>query len=218
MTALFKKLVSFFREEPLRLCLLYIPLHSLVFFLTQYIPRRYTDVCCALDGHIPLVPFFSLPYLLWFVYMALGILVPFFSGNRRMLRVTAFVTLGGMFFCLCCCLAFPTHFPLRPEIEDITQNDPFAALTRFIYSADQPFNVFPSMHCQGALSTHFALCRSEFFARRRWTKILSLCFVAIVCASTVLIKQHSVLDVLPGLLVAAALWLCVRLYEKKRPI
>ena len=218
MTQALRNICRFFKEEPLRISLFYIPLHALIYFLTQYISRTYTDISCPLDDLIPLVPFFSLPYLLWYIYMALGILVPFFTGNRKMLRVTAFVTLGGMCFCLLCCLAFPSHFPGRPELSQVTGSGPFTALLRFVYSADQPFNVFPSMHCQGALSTHFALCRSKCFAGRKWPKILSLCFVAAVCASTALIKQHSVLDILPGLAVALMLWLCVRAYEKKKSL
>ena len=78
---------------------------------------------------------------------------------------------------------------------------------RFLYRTDTATNVCPSIHVFNSVTLLLAYYRSHIFdaPRRRWMRPAAavLC-VSIVC-STVLLKQHSCIDVALGALLALAL-------------
>ena len=69
-----------------------------------------------------------------------------------------------------------------------------------IYSADTNTNVFPSMHVAGALGAAEAFFRTDGLKKYRAVSVIT---AVLICASTVFIKQHSLLDVFGGI----AVWL-----------
>ena len=69
-----------------------------------------------------------------------------------------------------------------------------------IYSADTNTNVFPSMHVAGALGAAGAFFRTDGLKKYRAVNVIT---AFLICASTVFIKQHSLLDVFGGI----AVWL-----------
>ena len=84
----------------------------------------------------------------------------------------------------------------RPEVPG---SDPFSWLVRFIYQVDTPDNLLPSIHClENWLCFRGALrCRKV----GRGYQIGMLIFAILVFASTLLVKQHLVLDVVTGIAV-----------------
>ena len=78
---------------------------------------------------------------------------------------------------------------------------------RFLYSTDTPTNVCPSIHVLNSVTLLLAYYRSRIFEqpRRRWMRPAAtvLC-ISIVC-STMLLKQHSCIDVILGIVLALAL-------------
>ena len=76
----------------------------------------------------------------------------------------------------------------------------------WVYGMDNPTNVFPSLHVIVAVGCAFAQCR----AKKLGSPILCVLWWLIalsICASTVLIKQHSVLDIFAAVPVCCAGWL-----------
>lgn len=101
--------------------------------------------------------------------------------------------------CFIIYLVFPNCQQLRPD--EFERNNIFTALVGAIYKADTNTNVFPSMHVSGTLGGLFALWRTRHF-KGIFGRIL-ICTVAFfICVSTVFLKQHSVLDLLAGGLLA----------------
>ena len=112
---------------------------------------------------------------------------------------------AGMTIALACYVILPTGLALRPYYVPV--NDFFARTVRTLYRTDTPTNVCPSIHVFNSVTLLLAYYRSHIFdaPRRRWMRPAAavLC-ISIVC-STVLLKQHSCIDVALGSLLALAL-------------
>jgi membrane-associated phospholipid phosphatase len=140
---------------------------------------------------IPFYEYFIIPYLLWFLYLAVGILFFMFKSKKDYLRLVLF-TFVGLFICVLICLIFPTAISFRPTSFD--RDNIFIKLVLFIYGTDTPTNVCPSMHCYAAIGINIAVFKSDYFKRKYLLKTLSAVLMLSICLSTVFIKQHSILD------------------------
>ena len=89
-------------------------------------------------------------------------------------------------------------------------------LVRLLYQADAPVNVFPSLHCYEALAIHLATFHSRPGVKRRALRCVSAVLCALICASTLLIRQHSLADLLAGCTLAAAMHILVLIFYDKR--
>lgn len=108
--------------------------------------------------------------------------------------------------CLVIFLVMPTCME-RPEVSG---TDIFSQLTRFIYWADTPDNLFPSIHCL----ENWVLFRGALRCRKvgKRYKAGYFLFTLMVFASTLLVKQHLIADVFGGIIVGElGLWLADRL-------
>jgi membrane-associated phospholipid phosphatase len=93
----------------------------------------------------------------------------------------------------------------RPDVLD---TDPFCGLARIIYSHDNPYNAFPSIHVLGT----FSLILAATMARKigKITKLGIVVVGLLIILSTVFVKQHVVLDILAGLIFASGFYLLNR--------
>ena len=104
---------------------------------------------------------------------------------------------------------------VRPEITGTALSD---EVTRFLYSVDQPVNLFPSIHCLESWICFRGSLKLEKVPH--WYRPVSFVFTLLVFASTVLLKQHVVVDIAGGVLfVEIGLWMTAhfhldRFFEK----
>lgn len=86
-------------------------------------------------------------------------------------------------------------------------SDIFAQAVRMLYATDTPLNVCPSIHVFNSVTLMMAYYRSRIFETpgRRWMRPASAVLCVSIIASTVLLKQHSCIDVLLGILLAMVL-------------
>ena len=77
-----------------------------------------------------------------------------------------------------------------------------AGVTAALWSADASVNVCPSIHCQSSACMALAFSSSTLTEKRPGLKVLAWVWAALICASTVFTKQHSIVDVVCGLAVA----------------
>lgn len=75
-------------------------------------------------------------------------------------------------------------------------------MVAFLYETDTPTNVFPSIHVFNTAVVCASVLKS---AKKKRAKALNLLLSAAIVLSTVFLKQHSILDVAAGLLMAAGL-------------
>ena len=177
--------------------LLYWPIYGLLFLFVErlYPVQNYFVMHCSWDDKIPFCEFFVIPYLFWFVYligMHLYTLLYDIDAFKKMMKfiiLTYSVTIVIY-------LLFPTCQELRPlQFE----RDNF--LTRFIggfYQFDTNTNVCPSIHVIGTLAVLFTGFHCKGLKGIGWRTVFVVTTV-LICASTVFLKQHSVLDVFAAL-------------------
>lgn len=186
-----------------------LPLMSLlvVNFIAYYGSRLFTmgapryDMTLALDGRIPLCPIFILFYILAYAQWVVGYIVIAREDRETCYRVLTGEMLAKL-VCLVCFVALPTAME-RPEVAG---DDLFARLVRLIYRTDAPINLFPSIHCLDS----WICFRGAVGLKRvpQWYAPSMLALTLMVMASTLLVKQHVLVDVPAGVL-AAEIGLCL---------
>ena len=193
--------------------LLYLPIYLLLFALVEhFIVDNYWVSWCTLDGRIPFVRQFVLIYVMWYPLMLGTTLYLLLRDRRAFVRYARAVVLG-LTACLLIFVLFPSGQNLRPA--EVPGNDLTAWMVRAIYAADTNTNVFPSMHVVGTLAAVIGIfdSRSASLGAKWGVAALGV----LINASTVLIKQHSVLDIFAGIALYALVYLAVyRLPELNR--
>lgn len=155
-----------------------------------------------LDGALPFVPLFAIPYLLYLPFLLLTLLL-FAAINWQRFKILALAVILASLAADMCFWLFQTYVQ-RPSL---TGDDLGVRLTRFVYAHDQPYNAFPSLHVAGA-----TLCAIAYL---RWNPRYGLAFLPLVIAiiaATLLIRQHYLADVAGGIVLAGlAYWAATRL-------
>jgi membrane-associated phospholipid phosphatase len=102
-------------------------------------------------------------------------------------------------------VSYAVYFFLQTEVIRPTVGgaDPLSRMIREVYTGDNPYNDFPSLHT--SLSTVIAI---HWWRTDHRVGIIAALWTALVVVSTVFVKQHYVADVVSGLLLAwGASWL-----------
>lgn len=164
----------------------------LYFVIGRVIPMESRHlVWCRWDDSVPFVPAFSVPYVAWFFLQAFTAWHCFRKERPVFRRFVGYI-LFGYAVAIAAFVMYPSAIDFRPVV---TGQDVFSRLVAVLYQMDSPTNVLPSLHVIVAVGIAFALCKTKAFGK----PILCILWWLIalsICASTVLIKQHSVLDIL----------------------
>ena len=118
------------------------------------------------------------------------------------------------------CTFFHNGTDFRPVVDP--DKNVWSAMAASLYRTDTPTNVFPSIHVYNSLAVHIALHRSEWFQKHKAFDIASLILCVSICMSTVLLKQHSITDVIGASILMAVMYTLVyatdysRLLKKSR--
>ena len=102
------------------------------------------------------------------------------------------------------CLLFYLFLPTTNVRPEITGTGIFDMLLNFLYTIDSADNLFPSIHC---LVSWF--CYAGLRDRKEVSvayKNFSLIFALLVCVSTLVTKQHVIVDVIAGVGFAELTW------------
>ena len=197
---------SWLSRHPICFMGLYLLLYLSAFrFLETQISMRTILVHCRLDDVIPFCKYAIIPYFAWFAWIPFTLFYLLWKAPREDFWRLCLPLFSGMTIALACYVIVPTALDLRPYW--VPGTDIFARAVRFLYHTDTPHNVCPSIHVFNSVTLWLAYYRSRIFEapQRRWMRPAAtvLC-VSIVC-STVLLKQHSCIDVALGALLAFAL-------------
>ena len=99
---------------------------------------------------------------------------------------------------------YPNGHLLRPT--EFERQNIFTVCVQFLYQADTSTNIFPSVHVFNSIVVHIAVVKSSCFKDRPWVAGLSFVIAASICVSTVVLKQHSVVDGFGAMVMAYALY------------
>jgi len=175
---------------------------AVVYLLTNQLTTTYHDVHTRLDDLIPFCPVFIVFYKIWYPYVPVLLLFGMHKDSS-LFRRQLLTLFTGVFLCLFIYTVYPTAISFRPVVEG---NDFFSRLCRNLYAFDNSTDALPSMHCHNALSIHLTTFYASPLGKYRVARYTSLGLCILICASTVLIKQHSILDVIAGCLLAIILF------------
>ena len=177
-------------------------IYGIVYILAfRYLETRpihgYHIVHTVFDDMIPFCEYFIIPYLLWFPYMLLAVIYfVFFNKNKHEYYQLAFNLMTGMTIFLIVSYVYPNAQHLRPA--EFPRNNLFTSIVKWLYKTDTPTNILPSIHVFNSLAVHMSLTNCEALRNRKGIRIASLTLTTLIIMSTMLLKQHSVIDVCMG--------------------
>jgi membrane-associated phospholipid phosphatase len=183
--------------RPYRVSAPMIVLVSLVpfyIFIAEAMPGRNVHVpALALDRALPLVPSWAIVY--GSLYMFLIVLPVLVVRQEEHVRRTVSAYLFVWITAYVCFLLYPTVAPRPPKIAG---GGGFALWgLRSLYGADPPYNCFPSLHV-----AHSFVSALTCYRVNRKVGGFTILSAALVALSTLFTKQHYVLDVIAGALLA----------------
>lgn len=141
-----------------------------------------------LDQALPVVSILVVPYLIFLPFYWAALVYSYVKGSRFVAFSVAHLAIflaGSLVF-----MIYQTTV-IRPAI---LSQDLFSPALNLLYEIDPPYNAFPSLHVAAAVLTAIY----SLTIRGRFTTPV-LIFMAIVIPSTVLLKQHYLIDLVGGL-------------------
>lgn len=189
-----KRLVPAYAIFPLLSC---ITVNFIVYIGTDYLAEdwKHYDLTLPLDRAVPVIPAFAVVYLGCYIFWIVNYILIVRQGEEHCIRfITADMIsrlVCGIFY-----LAMPTT-NIRPVLDN---TDFWNSVLLFVYKIDTPTRLFPSIHC---LVSWF--CFIGIRGRKEVPKayrVFSCLFALLVCASTQFTKQHYIVDVIGGILLA----------------
>ncbi len=150
------------------------------------------EVHVFLDDLIPFCEWFIIPYILWFLYIAVAVCHTALFNKKEFYHLCAFLMIGMTVF-LVTSTIYPNGHYLRPTTFEHTNIA--TRLCQFIYSADTATNLFPSIHVYNSIAVHSSIMHCREFEKNKPVRITSFILCISIILSTMLVKQHSVFDV-----------------------
>lgn len=190
--------------------LIYMVIYLVWFaWLEQTNVKNYQIIHVSMDDYIPFCEVFIIPYLLWFGYVAAVVIYLFFKNKQDYYKACAFLFTGMTIFLIVSTL-WPNGHDLRPAA--LPRDNCFTWLISVLWKTDTPTNLWPSIHVFNSMGAHFAVMHSGELSRSRFgkpIKIVSGILCVSIILSTMFIKQHSVFDVVTGILMGAVMYAVV---------
>lgn len=175
-------------------------------YLEQTVTTKFHIITMQADLSIPFCEYFIIPYLLWFAYIAFGVMYFFFYQKEDYYKICAFLFTGMTIFLIVSTI-YPNGHYLRPL--EFERENVCTQLVEWLYRTDTPTNLFPSIHVYNSLGVHIALTHSECFKNKKICRMASLVLCVLIILSTMFLKQHSVFDVLTAFGLAAVMYYVV---------
>ena len=176
---------------------LLVIINLIVYEGTQFLMlhAKHWDLALPLDARIPFRPAWIVIYILAYLQWVVGYVLIARESRAHCNRV-----LAGEIIAKFICMLFFIVLPTRIERPVVEGSGVFAALTRLIFASDLPGNLFPSIHCLES----WICFRGAIGMKRvpRWYAPAMLVLTLLVFASTLLVKQHVLVDIPAGVLVA----------------
>ena len=190
----------------------------IVFFISveAWFPvEEYAVMYHPLDDKVPFCEWFVFPYLSWFVWLVtIGLILMFRDGGcfRRYIWYLLIGFTGAVIFGMC----YPNGQDLRPALETLGRDNLLIRVIGFLYESDTNTLVCPSMHVIGSFGGTFAIFDFAKWKYPALARTVGIVGALLISASTVFVKQHSIVDVFWGLVVSAALCLFVYGFLKRK--
>lgn len=164
---------------------------------------RYHIIDSSLDDKIPFCEYFIIPYLLWFLYIAVTVgYFLFFNENTTEFWSLILNLAIGMTLFLIVSYVYPNGLNIRPA--EFTNDSVFTRMVQFLYRTDTPTNVLPSIHVYNSVAAFSAIHTCKNLQKHKGIRTGSFILTTLIILSTMFLKQHSIADVATGITCAVA--------------
>lgn len=157
----------------------------------------------SLDEKIPFCEFFIIPYFSWFLYAGLVLFYVTWTwqgADSFKNAVVSMVVGTGTFLFIS--FIFPNAQDLRPET--FARDNIFVMAVQWLYQIDTPTNVFPSLHVYVSMMMHSIVVHDRNLRENKSICSISMVWATLIIMSTMLLKQHSIIDVIAAAALAKA--------------
>ncbi len=170
---------------------------ALLYFGVKFVNTDFILLGSKYDDLIPFVPIFIYPYMIWYPFEAYSLFLLYKDNLQVYIR--SIVSIGLSF------LTSTLIFALYPTILERPTVDPSGGLTSLIvyltFKYDNPpVNCLPSNHCILCFIIIFAAISAKGMSGVKRGLLISVNII--IVASTLLVKQHVIIDLIGSLLVA----------------
>ncbi len=191
------KLHAFYKKYKHSLILLYFAIYCPWFaYLEDTVTNRFHVIHMTIDDQIPFIEYFIVPYFLWFAYIAVAIAYFLLKNKDEYYRLCTFLFIGMTVF-LIISTVYPNGHHLRPT--EFARDNIFTDMVRMLYRTDTPTNLFPSIHVYNSIGVNIAVWHCKDFKNRKIIRYASSFLMISIILSTMFLKQHSVFDVITGI-------------------
>ena len=194
-----KKLkVYFHRAIP---ALIFMVVYFVWFGILENVTSRdYSIIHLSIDDKIPFCEYFIIPYIAWFFYVAWIIIYLLFTDEEGYKKCCAFLFSGMTVFLIVSTL-FPSVQYLRPC--SLPHDNFCSRLVAYLYQIDTNTNIWPSIHVYNAIGAYIAVAHSKRLGKNPVLNGFCLFLTSAIIVSTVVLKQHSMFDVMTAFVMAA---------------
>lgn len=170
--------------------------------LLLYIPvNRYINGGVSLesdiDKYIPLIPIFTIPYLIGIIFWPFSIIYINLKGDKTHVKRFNIAIISASILSVLIYVIYPT-FVVRPEIANA---DIFSNILSIIYANDRAFNAAPSGH-----TFYTILSLTGLWGLMPRYKAILFILAALIIAATMFTKQHNFMDIIAGFIFAAIIF------------
>ena len=190
---------TFFQKYKHSLVLLYGLIYMPWFlWLESRANLPYHVIHISLDDKLPFIEYFIVPYLLWFLYVAAVFIYLFFQKNKKEFYQYCIFLFTGMTLFLIISTVYPNGHLLRPS--SFERHNVFTFAVQILYQADTATNIFPSLHVFNSIAAHRAVANNAKLRGNLLIRGGSFLLMVSIILATMFLKQHSVLDVISGIM------------------
>lgn len=195
------RIKEFNDKHPTMISFTYWPIYLLVFskINTLVIPK-YT-ISCWLDQYIPFNEYYLIPYASW-ALLIFGTLIYFVRHSKEDYLHLCFMMYTSMIISIILYIVFPSQINIRVDIQP---NNFFSYWVKYMQSVDNPTNVCPSIHVCTTIIMNMVVLQYDKFKHPGIVKSVNIIQTLLIVISTMALKQHSIIDVIAGILLAIAM-------------
>lgn len=188
--------------------ILVVPIVNILYSILDNPGRGAFNLQTSIDRAIPFLKIFIIPYIAWYPYILLSLLFLCIKDRKTYYKTLMSLQLG-LIFCYIIYFFFQTTVP-RPEIYS---RDILSKLVLFIYRTDKPYNCFPSIHVLSCIILVRGALKN--YRRSAVSIVLITLISSLIIVSTLLVKQHVILDILSAMLLGNITFDLIDILERK---
>ncbi len=194
---MYMRIKALFRGDVGKLVIAAVVLHTFTYFGTRLFTSGWYhyDMTNKIDNSISFLPWTVVIYLGCYIFWAVNYTLGC-TQDKKNAMIFMWTEIIAKAICLVCYVVIPTT-NVRPLIEG---NGIFENTMVWLYRVDAADNLFPSIHCLSSWLCFIAVRKQKRVPKAY--KVISAVLAILVCISTLTTKQHVVVDVIAGVLLA----------------